>query len=92
VVAVDGFLRTVNGTLRAGHKFGHVAAGAEDGAAQGEDARKHRAFQKVHFAVLNQAEISVPETKHFHIVGVCYSLAKTANSCVGARAVTACCD
>ncbi len=62
MVAVDGFLRAVNGTLRTQHGFRHMAAGAEDRAALGEDARKHVAFQQVHLAVLNQAEITIPET------------------------------
>ncbi len=92
VVTVDGFLRAVNRTLGTGHLFGNVPAGAKDGAAPGQDARKHVAFQKVHLAVLDQTNVSIPKTKHFHIVAVCNSLAKSANGCVDTWAVTACCN
>ena len=92
VVAIDRFLGAVDQPLRAGHALGQVTAGAQDCATLGEDTREHIAFQQVYLAVLDQAQVSIAEAKHFHVVCVCHCFPKTANGSVDARAVAACCD
>ena len=70
------------------HFMGFVAAGAEDGAAQGEDAGKNLALQ-VHGAVFHQTAEAVAKADGLHVVGVQGAFADGPDGRVQAGAVAA---
>ena len=65
-----------------------VAAGAEDGAAEGEDAGEDLAFQ-VDGPVLHEAAETVAEADHLHVVGIERALANGPDGRIEPGAVTA---
>ncbi len=87
VVVDDGFGH-VGGFAVDPHAVRLVAAGAEDGAAQGEDTGEHVAIQ-AHGSDLHQAPEAVPESDHLHPVVTLGTLADGPNCSVQAGAVAA---
>jgi len=70
------------------HLVGFVAAGAEDGAADGEDARQGFTLH-AHGAVFHQAAEAVAKTDHVHAEIALGGLADPADGCIEARTVAA---
>jgi hypothetical protein len=66
--------------------MGFVAAGAEDGSAQGQDSGKSGMIQ-IDPAILNQAAEAIAKSNHFHAIVAVRGLADTADSGIQARTV-----
>ena len=88
LIVVDDHLGHVQHLAADRHLVRLVAAGAEDGAAQGEDARQHFALEQ-NGAVLHQAAKAVAEADDLHVVGVEGALADGADGRIEAGAVAA---
>jgi len=87
VIGQDRF-GSVNFLAAHHHAAGFVAAGAENGAADGEDAGKGALVQG-HGAVFHQAAESVAKPDDLHVEGALGGLADAANGSVEAGAIAA---
>ena len=88
LVVLDHLRTHVAGLAVDDHAVHLVAAGAQDRAADGEDARQRLAVHR-HEAVLDQPADAVPEADQFHAVVADCRLAEAADRGVQAGAVTA---